>query len=187
MKKRKWHAKTKAMVVMQGLNREVTIIIIKTIIFTIFFPGSVAILGPYLLLTSGIQFSYEIGSFRLIGIIPIALGVALYILSAWDFAFAGKGTPAPTEPPKILVSRRLYRINRNPMYTGGALVLIGEAILFASLTLAAYALLVWTYFHLFAIYYEEPHLKKKFGAVYEEYCKAVPRWIPGFKGANRNA
>ncbi len=161
-------------------------IVIKTIIFTIFLPGSLIILGPYLLRTSGIEFSYEIGNFRFIGIVPIALGTVLYTLSAWDFAFAGKGTPAPTDPPKILVSRRLYRITRNPIYTGGLSVLIGEAILFMSLTLVAYALLVWTYFHLFVIYYEEPHLKKKFGAVYEEYYETVPRWIPCFKRTNKN-
>ena len=31
---------------------------------------------------------------------------------------------------------------------------------------------------LFVKFYEEPTLKKMFGADYEEYCWNVPRWIP---------
>jgi len=31
---------------------------------------------------------------------------------------------------------------------------------------------------LFVLLYEEPALRKKFGADYEEYCRNVPRWLP---------
>lgn len=67
------------------------------------------------------------------------------------------------------------------MYVGATSVLIGESIVFQSLILLAYAITVWLYFHAFVIFYEEPTLKKKFGTTYEEYCKAVPRWIPSAK------
>lgn len=67
------------------------------------------------------------------------------------------------------------------MYVGVAFILIGETILFASLTLLYYTFIVVLMFHLFVLYYEEPTLKKKFGASYEEYCKAVPRWLPRVK------
>jgi len=157
--------------------------IVGTLIFTVFVPGSVTVAVPYLLVTSGVELSYRIGQFRLIGVVQIALGIALCFWTAWDFAFAGKGTPAPVDPPKILVSRRFYRIVRNPMYAGVELVLIGEAVFFMSLTLLAYALLVWLLFHLFVVYYEEPHLRKEFGATYDEYCKVVPMWIPALKRA----
>jgi protein-S-isoprenylcysteine O-methyltransferase Ste14 len=62
------------------------------------------------------------------------------------------------------------------------LVLGGEAILFQSYRLVVYFLLAWLACHLFVIFYEEPTLKKKFGAAYETYCRAVPRWVPGFTG-----
>ncbi len=31
---------------------------------------------------------------------------------------------------------------------------------------------------LFVLLYEEPTLRRKFGADYEEYCRHVRRWIP---------
>jgi hypothetical protein len=30
----------------------------------------------------------------------------------------------------------------------------------------------------FVVFYEEPTLRRKFGAEYEVYCRNVPRWIP---------
>jgi len=32
--------------------------------------------------------------------------------------------------------------------------------------------------HLFVVFYEEPTLRRKFGADYEEYCRNVRRWRP---------
>jgi len=109
---------------------------------------------------------------------PCGLGVAILLKCAWDFAVVGLGTPAPIDPPKSLVVNGLYRFVRNPMYVGVALVLFSEAVLFSSLTLLEYALLVGGFFSLFVLSYEEPTLRKKFGTSYQEYCQAVPRWIP---------
>ena len=33
-------------------------------------------------------------------------------------------------------------------------------------------------FHLYVVFVEEPKLKERFGRIYEEYTKSVPRWIP---------
>lgn len=33
---------------------------------------------------------------------------------------------------------------------------------------------------LFVTLYEEPTLKRKFGAAYEDYLKRAPRWLPRF-------
>ena len=32
--------------------------------------------------------------------------------------------------------------------------------------------------HAFVVFYEEPVLRKQFGATYEEYCRNVHRWLP---------
>lgn len=154
-------------------------ILFKTVLFTIFVPGTVVGLVPYLLATRGPELiEIRLGFVRYLGIIPLVAGVSFYLSSAWNFVARGKGTPAPIEPPRLLVTSGLYRIVRNPMYLGGILVLIGESLLFESLLVLCYLLIIWTVFHLFVIFYEEPHLRKIFGAAYEEYCRTVPRWIP---------
>jgi protein-S-isoprenylcysteine O-methyltransferase Ste14 len=63
------------------------------------------------------------------------------------------------------------------MYVGVGAVLLGEAFLFGSARLFGYALAVVTAFHLFVVLYEEPTLRRSFGAAYERYCERVPRWI----------
>ena len=49
--------------------------------------------------------------------------------------------------------------------------------------MATYAVAVGGAFHLFATLYEEPYLRRTFGAAYEDYCRVVPRWIPRFQKA----
>ncbi len=156
-------------------------IVFKTLLFTLLMPGSVTVGVPYLLLTSNLGLVYETGYWKFAGTIPVVLGIAVYIWTIWDFICSGKGTLAPIDPPKMLVSGRLYRIVRNPMYIGVLLVLFGEAIFFVSLTLVIYAILIWVAFHLFVIYYEEPNLERKFGSQYSAYREVVPRWIPRLK------
>ncbi|HWN99483.1 MAG TPA: isoprenylcysteine carboxylmethyltransferase family protein [Blastocatellia bacterium] len=155
---------------------------IKTTIFTIFVPGTVTILVPrWLLASSAGSERFNIGVFRYVGVVPILLGALIYLWCAWDFTFAGKGTPAPIDPPKELVARGLYRYVRNPMYVGIASVLIGETLLFQSLVLFAYLAAVLLAFGSFVVFYEEPALTRKFGESYLRYRKDVPRWIPRLK------
>lgn len=149
--------------------------VLKTLVFTILVPGTVTVVIPRRLLGAGAQ---PVVPFGLIGILPIALGAACYLWCAWNFASAGRGTPAPIDPPKVLVARGPYRVVRNPMYVGVVLILLGESVLFASMTLLWYALLLWLCFHLFVVLYEEPTLRRKFGTAYERYCKTVSRWVP---------
>ena len=78
--------------------------------------------------------------------------------------------------------RGLYRYIRNPMYVGVLLVVAGEAILFASWSILVYALCAASGFHLFVLCYEEPALRRKFGAAYDEYVQRVPRWLPHIRG-----
>ncbi len=152
---------------------------VRTLIFTVFVPGSATVGIPALLLLSGAELvAVDLGPFRFIGALPIALGASIYAWCAADFALVGGGTPAPIDAPRTLVSRGLYRVVRNPMYVGVELVLLGEVLVFESLTLAVYAICLWAVFHTFIVLVEEPGLRRSFGAAYEEYCRTVPRWVP---------
>jgi protein-S-isoprenylcysteine O-methyltransferase Ste14 len=153
---------------------------LKTLIFTILVPGTVAGIVPWLLLQSG---GVAVGltlSIWLIGLLPLLLGVGLYFWCAGAFTFIGKGTPAPIDAPIFLVREGPYQWVRNPMYLAVLSVIIGEAILFHSLLLAGYALLVGVVVHLFVVLYEEPSLLRQFGESYEAYLRTVPRWLPRF-------
>ncbi|MDP2864018.1 MAG: isoprenylcysteine carboxylmethyltransferase family protein [Desulfobacterales bacterium] len=153
-------------------------ILIKTIIFTFLVPGTVTILVPYWLLSLSASPALPFGVFRFFGLLPVFIGAAILFRCVWDFTFAGRGTPAPIDPPKELVVQGLYRYVRNPMYIGILSILLGEALLFASWRLFEYTAIVFSLFYFFVLFYEEPVLKKKFGESYREYCKNIPRWIP---------
>ncbi len=154
--------------------------IVKTVIFTILVPGTVAVVVPHAIGTD----ASAPNLYSSIGFLPMALGVAIYRWCAWDFATAGQGTPAPIDAPKRLVVRGLYRFVRNPMYVGVLTVLFSESIVFRSTRILTYAIVVFVFFHLMVILYEEQALKRKFGASYEEYLKSVPRWMP--RGGDRS-
>jgi protein-S-isoprenylcysteine O-methyltransferase Ste14 len=152
------------------------LLFLKNLTFTVLVPGTVTVFLPRLVLAPEDEFSLR--GLRILGLVPIASGVAIYLWCLWHFATTGRGTPAPIDPPKVLVVKGLYRNVRNPMYVGVLLVLFGEAAVFASLELLRYALSFALLFHLFVRLYEEPTLRRKFGPAYEHYCKTVPRWIP---------
>jgi Putative protein-S-isoprenylcysteine methyltransferase len=110
-----------------------------------------------------------------------AVGGIILLWSFWNFLIQGRGTPAPIDPPKELVATGFYRYVRNPMYVGVLAVILGHFLWFGYWNLLIYAIVVFAVFHTFVTYYEEPTLKRKFGASYEDYLKKVPPWIPRFK------
>ncbi len=151
---------------------------LKTLIFSILVPGSVAGFVPWLLLQGSGGAVLLLPSIWMVGFLPLLLGVGLYLWCAGAFTFIGKGTPAPIDAPKVLVIQGPYQWVRNPMYLAVLSVVIGEAILFRSLLLVEYALLVWLVVHLFVVFVEEPSLRGQFGGSYETYLHTVRRWLP---------
>jgi protein-S-isoprenylcysteine O-methyltransferase Ste14 len=108
----------------------------------------------------------------------ICLGLVLMVASMRLFVTVGQGTLAPWNPTQRLVVQGVYRHVRNPMIAGVFFVLLGEAILAASLPL-----LIWFIAFVIgnAIYIplaEEPGLVERFGDDYLAYRQNVPRWIP---------
>lgn len=154
-------------------------LLLRTVIFTVLIPGTVTVAVPYVVLHSDVDCALGIApALCLFGLLPLSAGTVVYLWCAWDFARSGKGTPAPYDPPQLLVTRGLYRFIRNPIYVGIGLVIVGEALLFDSIPLLGYAVLLLSLFHLRVVRYEEPRLRARFGTEYQQYCLAVPRWIP---------
>jgi len=156
--------------------------VFRTLIFTIFVPGFWTIMMPYWLLPRGTR--PNLRGAGAAGWLLIAAGIALYFACAfWGFALRGKGTPLPIDPPKKLVVEGPYGLVRNPMYWSVFSVMLGEAAVFHSVGLAELAVAFFAGVNLFVLLYEEPALRRKFGAEYEEYCRRVPRWLPRIKSA----
>lgn len=113
-----------------------------------------------------------------LGALVAAAGLALVVWTVHLFVTDGHGTLAPWNPTSALVARGPYRYVRNPMITGVATILAGEALFFRSwgiaVELGVFVLVNAIYFPLV----EEPGLRRRFGAAYEEYQARVPRWLP---------
>ena len=129
---------------------------------------------------------FHLPAWRWLAALPSVLGFSTALRCVWDFGRTGHGTPAPFAPPRKLVVVGFYRYVRNPMYVGfftgwvGLWVVFGRAS-FTALSLAFVAVLAVA---LFVRLYEEPTLRKLFGADYEEYCRNVPRWLPRTRSWN---
>ena len=122
----------------------------------------------------------NLGGIQIFGIALMLVGGFIAFSCVIDFGTAGKGTPAPFDPPRKLVRHRFYRHVRNPMYLGMAVLLTGEALLFPAERTAIFVMLIFLIgiVNLFVLFYEEPTLRREFGEDYFQYCRHVPRWLP---------
>lgn len=152
---------------------------LKALLFLIVAPGMVAGYIPLALLRNGPQI--ETGIVGWLAIPLWGIGAIILLWSFWNFLKQGRGTPAPIDPPKELVAAGFYRHTRNPMYVGVLLIIVGHFLWYGFWYLFFYAAFIFLAFNTFVAYYEEPTLRKKFGAAYEEYCQRVPRWFFIFK------
>jgi protein-S-isoprenylcysteine O-methyltransferase Ste14 len=113
-----------------------------------------------------------------IGAALVLAGVAVLAHAFARFVLEGLGTPAPAAPPERLVVGGLYRHVRNPMYVAVVSVIAGQALLLNRPVLLLYAAVVGAVVASFVHLWEEPDLRRRFGASYEEYRRAVPAWRP---------
>ena len=150
-----------------------------SLVFLAVAPGVVAGLVPWLL--TGWEKEEPLPGWalvRILGWVLVAVGVVVVVLAFARFVHEGLGTPAPVGPTEHLVVGGLYRYVRNPMYLAVAATIVGQALVLAQPLLLLYAgaflLTVATFVH----WYEEPTLRRQFGADYEAYLRAVPGWWP---------
>src|SRR5205809_6998885 len=151
-------------------------VFVRNLIFTIVVPGAGAAWLPWWVLT---RFDPTAVAAAWPALAIIAVGAALYLWCVWVFAVVGRGTPGPWDAPRRFVAVGPYRWVRNPIYIAAVLVLLGQAWLFMSLALLVYAMFAAVGCHVFVVLYEEPTLRRRFGAEYELYQRSVRRWIPG--------
>lgn len=114
----------------------------------------------------------------LAGAVLVVAGATLVAWCVSLFARVGRGTLAPWDPTTRLVVVGPYRHVRNPMITGVATILAGEALLLRSPRIALWLALFVAVNHVYFVASEEPGLARRFGVEYARYRAAVPRWLP---------
>lgn len=122
---------------------------------------------------------------RIVGAVLLVAGGVVLVQAFARFVVDGRGTPAPVAPTEHLVVGGLYRYVRNPMYVAVVAAIVGQALVFGQLGLLAYAAVVWAACAAFVRWYEEPALRRRFGAEYDAYRRAVPAWWPRLRGSGR--
>lgn len=155
------------------------LVLVRALTYAALFIGLVLVFVPAQVLSwSGITRPAAIGVPQVTGMVVGAAGAALALWCVLAFAWTGKGTPAPFDPPRRLVVHGPYRVVRNPMYIGAGLALAGATLFYRSGPLLGYTGLFFLLTHLFVVWYEEPILRRTFGGEYDTYCRRVRRWWP---------
>jgi protein-S-isoprenylcysteine O-methyltransferase Ste14 len=151
---------------------------VRSLLWTILLPGFFAGYLPWTYFgLRAVQLDWSRPT-HLAGILCITLGTILLGVCIFEFARSGRGTLAPVDAPRHLVVQGLYRYVRNPMYLSVTTIVLGEFLLTQSSALLVYWILWFIGVNLFVIGYEEPTLRRRFGASYELYTGEVGRWLP---------
>ena len=109
------------------------------------------------------------------GVLVIA-AVALVAAARRELARFRQPTD-PGHPTSKLVTTGVFAISRNPLYLGGALLLLGIALAF-NLLWAVLAVALATIICRYALIApEERYLAARFGTAYAEYRATVRRWL----------
>ena len=153
-------------------------LVLRHLLAVLLLPFVAVVAVPYWLLTSWAGIDTRWGILWLAGAALFVSGLALFAWCVSLFARVGQGTLAPWDPTRKMVAAGPYRYVRNPMITGVATMLLGEALFFGSWVSALWASLFVLVNHVYFVLSEEPGLAARFGESYAVYKANVPRWIP---------
>ena len=154
-----------------------------SVIFLIIAPGFLAGFVPWWMSRwrwQSTPSALDIAGLKLSGAAFIVLGLVVLLDSYARFALQGIGTPAPLLPTRHLVATGFYRHVRNPIYVAVTALVVGQGLLFARI-----GILLWLFVHIFVISYEEPTLRRTFGACSSATGPTFPEGCRGYaRGPN---
>jgi protein-S-isoprenylcysteine O-methyltransferase Ste14 len=123
-------------------------------------------------------FTFPVPARGLVSLVLGALGMLVAAAGILEFRRA-RTTVNPMTPgaASALVVRGVFRISRNPMYLGFALILLGWAVFLQSATAFVVLVAFIVYIDRFQIRPEEQALEKTFGVTFRDYARRVRRWL----------
>jgi len=150
-------------------------------VFFLVTPGTVAGVVPWLLTGWELPDGWASGAGVVrtgVGAAVAAAGLAVLVAAFVRFVREGSGTPAPVAPTDRLVVGGAFRYVRNPMYVAVLAVVLGQALLFGSVGVLGYGVVLWATMATFVLVYEQRVLAERYGEEYAEYRSHVPAWLP---------
>ena len=111
-----------------------------------------------------------------VAVVVAALGLAAMASAIGLFKHTGQD-PKPWVSTPEIISTGVYRLTRNPMYVGMALLQTSIGIGWANGWIVALVPPVLLIVYATAIRHEEAYLEQKFGDRYVEYKRSVRRWL----------
>ena len=140
--------------------------------------GALAAAGMWAVAEMGPQFDLAQQARYIAAGALVVVGLAFDLLGLIAFR-ASRTTINPLRPERstALVTVGVYRLTRNPMYVGMALLLLAWAVYLSSLLPLAGPLVFALYITRFQIQPEEHVLRGLFGDEFLRYAKRVRRWL----------
>lgn len=127
--------------------------------------------------------------YNLVGIFLIVIGLLIFIPSHWAIYKPSQWLKIKIHflnaEPNCLVTNGFYGYIRNPILLGTYLVLAGETLIFSSLPILTYFIIVFIASATISVLVEEKQLLKTYKSQYIIYKKRVARFIPKRQIANK--
>jgi protein-S-isoprenylcysteine O-methyltransferase Ste14 len=119
---------------------------------------------------------FQSQAIKIVGIIFLFIALFFLFRSLRQF-FQSKNTLILIKPASSLQTTGIYRISRNPMYVGLAILYLGISCFIGNWWNIILLPLLFLIVQEFIIKSEEKYLVLEFGQQYEEYKRKVRRWL----------
>ena len=113
---------------------------------------------------------------RLVGIVPIAVGLAFAVTAIRQFTKAETNI-VPLSESTTLVTEGIFTVSRNPMYVGMLATLTGVAVLLNGPWPWLVIVPFWVILRLRFVRSEETLMEQTFREPYRQYRARVRRWL----------
>lgn len=151
---------------------------LKNLVYVLAIPSLMAGWIPLRLFERHPRWPQEPGWIQWTGAALFLAGAVMFVAGVHTLAMRGQGTPAFLDPPRKLTRRGPYKWVRNPLYLSLFALVGGEALFLSSWHIGVYWVVLVCSLHLVVMLHEETELRRRFGAMYEDYRRDVPRWLP---------
>jgi protein-S-isoprenylcysteine O-methyltransferase Ste14 len=117
--------------------------------------------------------------------IAVAFAGQLLRICVIGFAYIKRGGKQKQVYADTLVQEGFFAHCRNPLYVGNVLMLLGLIIIHSGVLMYAVCVPFFLFLYWSITIAEENYLRGKFGQVYDDYTRRVPRFLISFKGLGR--